>query len=260
MTARLPLVPLLAGALLAPAAAAPPASVPPGIVQVDVLERLGIPARGEAWITDLAGALDEGARGELETLAARYQAGSGHDVAVLILGSLQGRPIEQVALEVFRTWELGREGVDDGALLLVALEDRELRIEVGRGLEGELTDLVCGRIIDHVIVPHLRAEDLAGGLSDGLRALHAAAGGDYGAIPDRPPVDHVLPSILPVVIVLVILFLALRGRGRRTRSTAFPLALDLAWSLGQALGGLRGRGGFPGSRGGFGGFGGSSRG
>src|SRR5258706_401943 len=83
--------------------------------------------------------------------------------------------IEESALRVFREWKLGAVGKNDGALLVVAAKDREMRIEVGRGLEGDLPDAICGRIIDDVLTPRFQKGDFAGGLRAGVEALQRAA-------------------------------------------------------------------------------------
>lgn len=225
---------------------------------VALLAALGLPERGAGFVTDLPGALDAGTRAELEDLARRYQAGSGHDIAVVLLATLGGRPIEDVGRAIGRTWGLGRAELNDGAVLLLALQDRELRIEVGRGLEGELTDLVCGRLIDHVLVPRLREGDLAGAVSEGLRLLHAAAGGEYGELPDAPPADAVLATVLPLLVLLFFAWLMARGGRRRRSAFPFPPGFPGGLRAGRGFGGLGGfgGGGFGGRGGGFGGFGG----
>jgi uncharacterized protein len=237
----------------------------------ELLGKLDIPVQGSGWVTVTgnAGALDAGTRAELEDLAARYQKGSGHDVAVLIIPTLAGEPIEKVGLQVFRTWKLGRVDVNDGALLLIALDDHELRIEVGRGLEGELTDLVCGRIVRDVIVPHLKQGDLSGGVRAGVIAIHAAAGGEHAELtPQTVQVGHSNPfgPLVPLFVVVFIVLALLRGRGRGKRvgsgwrrsvspfPLGFPGGLGGLGGFGGGLGGGFGGGGFGG--GGFGGGGG----
>ena len=136
----------------------------------------------DGWVTDLAGLLDERQERSLEELMQSYRSGTGHEIALLTLPDLGGETIERTALEVGRAWGVGREGENDGALLVVAKAERKLRIEVGRGLEGGLTDSVAGRIIRDVIQPRFRSGDFAGGLRAGVEAMHAAIGGDYGPI------------------------------------------------------------------------------
>jgi uncharacterized protein len=109
-------------------------------------------------------------------------------VAVLIVPTTAPEPIEAYAIRVVDAWRLGRAGSDDGALLLVAKDDRRLRIEVGRGLEGALTDLVSKRIIDETVVPHFRAGDYAAGVDAGVdRILAVIAGEPLPPPAPRPP-------------------------------------------------------------------------
>jgi uncharacterized protein len=96
---------------------------------------------------------------------------TGHQVAVLILPSLEGEPLEPFSHRVATAWALGRKGVDDGVLLLVALRERKVRLEVGYGLEGTLTDVQSARIIRHHIVPYFRAGEMPGGIAAGVRAI-----------------------------------------------------------------------------------------
>jgi uncharacterized protein len=124
-----------------------------------------------ARVTDLAGALAPAQRQALEQQLQAFEAGKGSQVAVLIVPSTQPDTIEQYALRVAEAWKLGRRGVDDGALLLIAKDDRALRIEVGYGLEGALPDAIAKRIISDVIMPSFRKGDFAGGVQHGVDAM-----------------------------------------------------------------------------------------
>ena len=93
---------------------------------------------------------------------------------MLIVPTTQPETIEQYSIRVAEAWKIGRKKIDDGALLVVAKNDRKLRIEVGYGLEGALTDVTSKRIIDEVITPKFRSGDFAGGISDGVDAHHRA--------------------------------------------------------------------------------------
>jgi uncharacterized protein len=239
----LKLAPLLLalGLLAAPLASAQGIEVPPN----------------EGWVTDLAGLLTPAQQGELEELMESYKQGAGHDVALLTVSELHGQPIERLALEVGRTWKLGNVGKDDSALLVVAKAERAVRIEVGRGAEGTLTDAISGRIIRDVIVPRFKEGRFYEGLRAGVEAIHAALGGDYAPVTNAAPTSRrSLGDTLGPIVIILILFLLLssggRGRGRRARGSALPWIL-----LGQALGssGRRGGGGFGGGFGGGGGGG-----
>ena len=124
-----------------------------------------------ARVMDLTGTLASERKAALEAKLAAFERSKGAQIAVLIVPTVQPEGIEQYALRVVESWKLGRQGVDDGALLLVAKDDRKLRIEVGYGLEGALNDAVAKRIISEVISPRFRQGDFAGGIDAGVDAM-----------------------------------------------------------------------------------------
>ncbi|MBM4384312.1 MAG: YgcG family protein [Deltaproteobacteria bacterium] len=138
-----------------------------------------------ARVTDLTSTLSSTEQSALEQKLATFEARKGAQVAVLIVATTQPEEIEQYSIRVVDAWALGRAASDDGALLLVAKDDRALRIEVGRGLEGALTDATSNRIIDEAIVPRLRAGDFAGGIDAGVDRMLAVIDGE----PLPPPPD-----------------------------------------------------------------------
>ena len=216
----------------------------------------GIPSN-DGWVTDQAGFLTPEEERALETLMQSYEAGSGNEVALLTLPDLGGRPIERYALDVGRAWGIGEKGRNNGALLLVARAERKIRIEVGRGLEGSVTDSISGRIIRDVISPEFKRGNYYAGLRAGIEALHAAAGGDYAKIPGGREGRRWRVSGLVPLVLFLILIAVLRGgrRGRRGRGGLTP------WFLASILaargsGGRRSGGFGSGGGGGFGGFGG----
>ena len=111
-----------------------------------------------ARVTDLTGTLAADQKGKLEAKLAAFERNKGSQIAVLIVPTVKPESIEQYALRAVESWKLGRRGVDDGALLLVAKEDRKLRIEVGYGLEGALNDATAKRIISETISPRFKQE------------------------------------------------------------------------------------------------------
>jgi len=139
--------------------------------------------KSDGWVTDLGDFLTAEQERALEALMASYKAGSGNEIVLLTVPDLGGRSLENFALEVARSWGLGEKDRHNGALLLVARAERKVRIEVGRGLEGTLTDSIAGRIIRDVIAPEFRRGRIYDGLREGITAMHAAAGGDYAKIP-----------------------------------------------------------------------------
>ncbi len=122
-------------------------------------------------VTDLTGTLDAQQVQALEARLSAFEAEKGAQLAVLIVPSVRPETIEQYGIRVAETWKLGRRGVDDGALLLIAKDDRELRIEVGYGLEGALPDAIANRIIDEIIVPRFKRGDFYDGLDAGVTAM-----------------------------------------------------------------------------------------
>jgi len=125
----------------------------------------------ERRVTDQTGSLSAQEVSALESKLAAFEQRKGSQIAVLIVPTTAPETIEQYGIRVAEQWKLGRKGVDDGALLLVATDDRALRIEVGYGLEGALTDLMSKRIIEDVIIPHLRQGQFAAGIDAGADAM-----------------------------------------------------------------------------------------
>ena len=119
-------------------------------------------------VTDLTRTLSASQQADIENTLQSFEQQKGSQVAVLIVPTTQPETIEQYSIRVASQWKLGRKGVDDGVLFLVAKNDRTLRIEVGYGLEGALPDALCNRIIDGYIVPRFKQGDFVGGIREGV--------------------------------------------------------------------------------------------
>jgi len=132
----------------------------------------------ERRVTDTADILAADREAALEEKLAAFEARKGAQIAVLTVASTAPEEIEQYSIRVVDAWKLGRKGVDDGALLIIAVEDRALRIEVGRGLEGVLTDLTSNRIIDETITPLFRGGDYAAGIDAGVDRMISVVDGE----------------------------------------------------------------------------------
>jgi uncharacterized protein len=132
-------------------------------------------------VNDIAGILSHDTHNEIEALLKAHEDSTSNQVVVLTLQSLEGESIEEYANRVANAWKLGQKGKDNGVLLVIAKDDRKLRIEVGRGLEGDLTDLICSSIIRHVITPRFRDGDYDAGVRDGVLAILSAIRGSYSA-------------------------------------------------------------------------------
>ena len=193
-----------------------------------------------ARVTDLTGTLTPAERSGLEEKLSAFEARKGAQIAVLIVPTTQPEAIEQYSIRVVDTWKLGREKPDDGALLLVALQDRALRIEVGRGLEGALTDLVSNRIIDETITPRFREGDFAGGISAGVDRMISVVDGEPLPEPEKhwtgpPDIGGLLPILFFVVFFASTILRAIFGRALGSLATG-GVAGGLAWFLTQLLG------------------------
>lgn len=139
----------------------------------------------KARVTDLTGTLSRDQAAALEADLAQFENSRGSQIAVLLVPSTQPETIEEFSIRVAETWKLGRKGVDDGILVLIAKNDRKLRIEVGRGLEGAIPDAVAKRIVAEVISPRFKEGDYHGGLKAGVAKLQAVIGGEVLPPPKR---------------------------------------------------------------------------
>lgn len=141
-------------------------------------------------VTDLTATLSTPEKQRLEQKLAAFEQKKGSQIAILIVSSTQPETIEQYAIRVAEAWKLGRKKVDDGALLLIAKQDRTVRIEVGYGLEGALTDATAKQIIEDIIVPQFRAGHFFSGVDAGTQAMIDVLDGE--ALP--PPKARHTPS------------------------------------------------------------------
>ncbi|MCX7195203.1 MAG: YgcG family protein [Proteobacteria bacterium] len=131
-----------------------------------------------ARVTDLTSTLDAAQKQQLETRLAQFESKKGAQIAVLLIPTTQPETIEQYGIRVVEAWKLGRKGIDDGVLLLIAKDDRTLRIEVGYGLEGVLPDAIAKRIIAETITPHFKRGNYFAGISAGVEQLLAVIEGE----------------------------------------------------------------------------------
>jgi uncharacterized protein len=129
-------------------------------------------------VVDQTGTLSPGDIDRLTQILKGFEARKGSQVAVLIVPTTQPETIEQFSIRVADAWKIGRKRIDDGAILVVAKNDRKLRIEVGYGLEGALNDVTAKRIIDEIITPKFRSGDFAGGISDGVARILRVVDGE----------------------------------------------------------------------------------
>jgi uncharacterized protein len=173
-------------------------------------------------VVDLTGTLSSDQIAAQSQRLKDLQTRKGSQVAVLIVPSTWPETIEQYSIRVAEAWKIGRKKIDDGALLVVAKNDHKLRIEVGYGLEGALTDVTARRIIDEVIVPRFKEGDFAGGITAGITRMIGVIDGEPLPAP-KPEASHsvdfvfdTLPAIWPFILLGAIViggfFRALLGR------------------------------------------------
>jgi uncharacterized protein len=192
-----------------------------------------------ARVTDLTGTLSGEAVTRIEAKLGDLEAKKGSQIAVLIVPTTQPEDIEQFGIRVEDAWKLGRKGVDDGAYLIVAKNDRRVRIEVGYGLEGALPDAIANRIIAETITPHFKLGDYDGGIEAGVDQMISVVNGEPLPEPDRKWERHnglgnLLPLLLVVVFVASGVLRALFGRLFGSVATG-GLAGGIAWLLSHFL-------------------------
>jgi uncharacterized protein len=159
-----------------------------------------------ARVTDLTGTLSPSQRDALEQELRTFETRKGSQIAVLIVPTTQPEVVEQYALRVAESWKLGRKGVDDGVLLLIAKDDRALRIEVGYGLEGVIPDAVAKRIISEIITPYFKQGDFYGGIQAGVSRLIRLIDGE--PLPSPQARDRSwsgIADLLPVAFIAVMI-------------------------------------------------------
>ena len=169
-------------------------------------EELPIPPL-KSRVTDLTGTLSPTQRATLEARLKEFELRKGSQIAVLIVPTTQPEAIEQYSIRVVDQWKLGRKGVADGLLLLVAKNDRKIRIEVGRGLEGVVPDAIARRVIAEVISPYFRNGDFAGGIDAGVSRLIRLIDGEPLPPPKkRPAAPAGIGDLLMFAIPIAALF------------------------------------------------------
>jgi len=191
-----------------------------------------------ARVTDLTGTLTREQQAGLERMLQEFEARKGTQLAVLLVKTAAPEAIEQYALRVAEQWKVGRKKVDDGAILVIAKDDRTLRIEVGYGLEGVLNDATASRIIREIIVPRFREGDFYGGINAGLERMIRLIDGEPLPEPARSAPGGGLMQLLPVLLVVALvggaILRAVLGRFLGAAATGGAVGF-LAWMLAGAV-------------------------
>lgn len=194
-----------------------------------------------ARVTDQTGTLTREQQAGLERMLQEFEARKGTQIAVLMVASTKPEPIEQYALRVGEQWKIGRKKVDDGAILVVAKDDRALRIEIGYGLEGVLNDATASRIIREVIVPRFREGDFYGGINAGLDRMMRLIDGEPLPAPQKsasPAAEGGWMQLLPMLLIVALIgggiLRAMFGRFLGAAATGGVVGF-LAWTLAGTL-------------------------
>lgn len=218
-------------------------------------------------VNDYANVIPDDQQQQLERTLVAYDDSTSNQIAIVTVKTLDGRPIEETALAIYRAWGIGNKKTNNGVLILAAIDDRQIRIEVGYGLEGAIPDITANQIIRNDIGPNFRSGDYYEGFNQAAASIIKAAAGEYKAPANyrkRSKDGGATVGIIAFVIVIIILSIIRGGGGgggfmsRRGFHRTGPVIFWPGGGGGWSGGG--GGGGWSGGGGGFGGFGGGSSG
>jgi uncharacterized protein len=221
---------------------------------LSVLSALQVPPRADGYVTDRAGLLSPAARENLETVLRAFEEKTSNQVVVATFPSLEGDSLEDFSMRLAEAWKAGQKRKDNGVIFLVFKNDRKMRIEVGYGLEGVLTDALSGQIISQVAAPYFRKGDYSGGILAGTGAIMKATQGEFKGLPQEESSNVALKWLFIFGVFALFHFMA-RASSRLTgkRRGGYSGFLPIGGGFGGGGGG--GFGGFSGGGGGFGGGG-----
>ena len=220
-------------------------------------------------VNDAANVLSPEQKEILERKLVMIDDSSSNQIAVVLIKTLKDYPIEDYANKLFRAWGIGNKKTNNGILILAAIDDRKIWIEVGYGLEGAIPDITTASIIRNDIVPSFKTGDYYHGIDLATTSIAKAAVGEYKVARQKPASGNGGGSIITFLIILaIVIFIVSAGRGgggggMMSRRGAGGLAETLFWTSLLSGGGRGGGGGWGGGDsggGGFGGFGGGSSG
>lgn len=221
------------------------------LASVTLANALNVP-KLDGFVNDKANILSSSEERKLENYLRQSEQKTSSQIVLLTIPSLEGENLEDYSMKVVETWKLGQKDLDNGVLLLISMQEKKIRFEIGYGLEGIITDLKAGYIIRNIMADEFRKGDTYGGISKGLGTVSELISGEfviseeelasYNKNKGKKSGGH-----FPIGL-LVFLFMIFSGGMRRGRGGIFTALL-----LGNMLGGGRSSGGFS-SGGGFGGF------
>lgn len=187
----------------------------------------------QGYVNDYGGMLSPQARAKLENELRAFEEADSTQLVILTVPSLEGEALEDFSIKVAEAWKVGMKGRDNGVIFLVSKQDRKIRLEVGRGLEGKLTDLMAGRIIDLVIKPLFKRSDYDRGFIAGASAIIDAARGEFKADDSHKARKRAAPSRLPTLLIftgiaVLVLGSISRPLGAVGGAVGLPLSIILA--------------------------------
>lgn len=218
-----------------------------------------VPTHNAVWVHDEANVLSASAKAQMEALLQAHRDSTSTQLAVLIVSSLEGEDIDGYGVRVFQEWKLGQKGKDNGVLFLVAMQERQMRIEVGYGLEGVLTDALSSRINRNEVAPYFRQGNYEAGIQAGVVAIIKAVAGEYTNDNPTPRKRGKKSSWSTLIFLgLIILLMSRKNRGGGGGMGGYWTAAMLGGMLGGGRGSSGGSWGGDFGGGGFSGGGGSS--
>lgn len=188
------------------------------------------PGQASGFVNDFAGVLSIEKKSSLETELTNFKQETGHEIALVSIKSLDGDSIENYANELFRDWGIGRKDVNDGVLFLAAIDDHAMRIEVGYGLEGALTDLESSWIIDG-IAPYFKNSDYDGGYQFAATEIEASIRGELDTSTSNTEIEASSENFIPFIFFIIYIFFSVVMRF---------LGRSKSWWLGGVIGGVIG--------------------
>ena len=205
-----------------------------GIVAVLLLASIPIflsaytsPGRPTGFVNDFANIISPAQRSELENILFNLEKQTGNEISVVTIPSLEDETIESYAVKLFEDWKIGKEGKDNGILLLVALNDRKMRIEVGYGLEPYITDAQASSIIRNILTPNFKKGEYYNGIKEAINIIIKILEGDANAVPKENGGSIDIGNLAFFVIFILMWLASILGRSK-------------SWWLGGALGGVAG--------------------
>jgi uncharacterized protein len=201
-----------------------------------------------AHVVDLTGTLTADERSRIDSKLAEFERSKGSQVVVLLVPSIGTEALEDFATRVTDAWQLGRKGVDDGVLFVIAKQERKMRIHTGRGVQGTLTDILAKRIVADVVAPRFRTGDFAGGISEAVDAIMKAIEGEALPLPSSKPQGHKVDTVSSygnflwiaffLVPVVAMVLRGLVGRFLGAGLTGGVTGLAAAWIFGSIVFGV----------------------